>query len=412
MRKLLFLLLFLPLFAVETIKLPNGLKVVLVNRKIPAIFLTVFYRAGAFFDPEGKSGLSYLTGMMSFAGSQKTTPWEQIFFLERVGGRINVNITRDFVIFESYFPKEEFPLGLWYEHERMKPLSLSRSFFNAEKRRLIREAALYEQDEDYKIKSIIYSLLYSNSPYAHRPLNISDSITIQDVENFHSMYFQPPTALMVVIGDLGAREKSLITKMFSAPASRQVLFPEKVEFQSRSLNRKLLVKGLKTKVYARCYRVSSPSCLKRCSLDLAGLYLRRKIEGQVLKGKLKGNWEVLSRHLVYSSSLCVVVKGGDPVAWRKVVNQAITSMKVSPIKRTEFSALKLSYIREIREDELNPEIWGERLGEYSLVFRCSQEEILGGISLLTPTAFWNMIRKSIYPFNRMDVVLMPWEKKP
>ena len=402
----------LPLLAVETVKLPNGLQVVLVKRKIPAVFLTVFYRAGSFFEPEAKGGLSYLASMMSFAGSQKTSPWEQIFFLERVGGRINVNITRDFVIFESYFPKEEFPLGLWYEHERMKPLNLPRSFFYNEKERLKKEAVLYGQDEDYKIENIIYSLLYSNSPYSHRPLDISDGIGLQDVENFHSMYFQPATALMVVIGDLGAREKNLITKMFSAPASRQVLFPEKVEFQSRSLNRKLLVKGLKTKVYARCYRVSSPSCLKRCSLDLAGLYLRKKIEEEVLKEKLKGDWEVTSRHLVYSSSLCIVVKGGEPVAWRNLVTRSITSMKVSPVKKTEFSALKLSYIRRMREDEANPEVWGRRLGEYSLIFRCSQEEILGGISLLNSAAFWDMIRKSIYPFNRMDVVLLPWEKKP
>ncbi len=412
MKKLLLLFLVLPLLAVETIKFPNGLQVVLVKRKIPAVFLTVFYRAGSFFEPEGKSGLSYLTGMMSFAGSQKTNPWEQIFFLERVGGRINVNITRDFVIFESYFPREEFPLGLWYEHERMKPLNLSRSFFHNEKKRLKREASLYLQDEDYKIENVVYSLLYSNSPYSHRPLDISDGITIQDLENFHSMYFQPATALMVIIGDLSTRETSLITRMFSAPASRQVIFPEKVEFQTRSLNKKLLVRGLKTKVYARCYRISSPSCLKRYSLDLAELYLRRKIKGKVLKKKLRGDWNVVSRHLVYSSSLCVVVKGGDPLAWRKLVSQTITSMKVSPIKKTEFSALKLSYIRKIREDEMNPEVWGLKLGEYSLIYHCSQEDILGGISLLNSDAFWNMIRKSIYPFNRIDVVLLPWGKRP
>ena len=132
----------------------------------------------------------------------------------------------------------------------------------------------------------------------------------------------------------------------------------------------------------------------------------------MLKKKLRGDWNVVSRHLVYSSSLCVVVKGGDPLAWRKLVSQTITSMKVSPIKKTEFSALKLSYIRKIREDEMNPEVWGLKLGEYSLIYHCSQEDILGGISLLNSDAFWNMIRKSIYPFNRIDVVLLPWGKRP
>ena len=144
---------------------------------------------------------------------------------------------------------------------------------------------------------------------------------------------------------------------------------------------------------------------------MAGLYLEKKLREQALKSGLSGELKVTVKQFVYSSALCVLVKGGNINSWMKLVQRGITRLKISPVRKAEFSGLKLSYIRELREKEINPEKLGRALGEYYMVYGCSQEEILGGVSLLTPDIFWRTVRKSLYPFNRIDVVLLPWEKK-
>ncbi len=411
MKRFLLLLLFgFSLLALETFRLPNGMKIILINRNIPSVFLTVFYRAGSSFDPEGERGLSYLTAMMSLTGTRRSAPWEQIFFLERVGGNLEVKIDRDFVVFKSYFPRGEFPLALWYEHERMKSLNISEDFFARERKRLGQEVGGMLMDEDARIDKIVKSFLYSDSPYADFPLGTPEElqkIPLEHVKNFHRKFFQPRTALMVIIGAMRPKERNLILKMFSPIKSRPVIFPEKIEFPTRAVDRKLMVRGLNHRVYALCYRVSSPSCTRRVFLELVRLYLQRALAGEKVKRGLRGDFEVKVHHLIYSSSLCVVVKGKSLAPWESSLQKIFTRLKTSPPGKSVLTGLKLSLIRSIREQEIDPSLWGEVLGKYNLVFRCTEGEVLGGVSNFSPSSFWETVRKVFYPFNRVRLILLP-----
>ncbi len=401
------------LFALETFRLPNGMKVILIDRKIPSVFLTVFYRAGSSLEPEGEGGLSYLVSMMSFAGTRKSSPWEQVFFLEKVGGGIDVKVGKDFVVFKSHFPKEEFPLALWYEHERMKSLRISEDFFVKQRKRLSLQVKTNLMDEDIRVEGLIDSFLYSDSPYSRIPLGNPEElekIPLEHVRKFHRKFFQPRTALMVVVGDMRSREKEIILKMFSPAKSRQVIFPEKIGFQTRGVDRKILVKGLSQKVYALCYRISSPTCSRRVFLELVSLYLQRSLRERRLKGRMTGSVEVRIRHFLYSSSLCIIVKSRDLAAWEASLQRIFSHLKASPPRKSVLSGLRLSLLRSLREKEIDPSRWGEVLGWYKLVFGCGQEEVLATASSISPPVFWENVRKVFYPFNRVRLVLLPWNR--
>ncbi len=412
-RYLLFPLLVSSLFALETFRLPNGMKVMLIDRKIPSVFLTVFYRAGSSFDPEGEGGLSYLASMMSFAGTRKSSPWEQVFFLEKVGGGIEVKVEKDFVIFKSHFPKKELPLALWYEHERMKPLRISEDFFVKQKKRLGMEVRRSLLDEDLRVEGLVDTFLYSDSPYGRMPFGSPEElerIPLEHVRKFHRKFFQPRAALMVVVGNIIPREREIILKMFSPIKSRQVIFPEKIDFQTRGVDRKILVKGLSQKVYALCYRVSSPTCSKRTFLELVRLYLQKSLQERRVKSRISGSFEVKVRHFLYSSSLCITIKSRDLSAWEASLRGIFSHLKASPPSKSFLSGLKLSLIRSLREEEIDPSRWGEVLGRYNLVFNCGQEEVLATVSSFSPPVFWENVRKVFYPFNRVRLVLLPWKQ--
>ena len=107
--------------AVQTLTLPNGLKVILSqDRRLPVVAVNIWYHVGPANELPGRTGFAHLFEHMMFQGSKHVARGEHFKLLEARGGS-DINGTTDFDR-TNYFetvPSSELELALWLESDRM-----------------------------------------------------------------------------------------------------------------------------------------------------------------------------------------------------------------------------------------------------------------------------------------------------
>ena len=189
----------------DKFELSNGINVVAYHRgNLPIVQIGLIIQAGAVFDSPDKAGLARITGKLIKAGTESRNSSEIAEEIERVGSSFSVSIDR----------------------ETMKISSKCLSRFLKTSLDVISECLIYptfadEEIERYKemqsgdIKSIeddpwtlgsreFIRYFYNNSPYGYPllgDLNTVDSISRDDVVQFHKKYYTGSNVIIVIVGD-------------------------------------------------------------------------------------------------------------------------------------------------------------------------------------------------------------------
>ena len=186
--------------------LANGLKVVsLQDNSSPTVAIHVWYNVGGKNDPQGKSGFAHMFEHMMFK-STKNMPNEKMDRLtEDVGGFNNASTWDDFTNYYEVVPSNYLETLLWAEAERMANLNVDDTNFASE-REVVKEeyrqsvlAQPYGQFFEY-----IGSLSYTKHPYKRGvigDLAQLNAATSADARAFHSLYYRPDNAYLIVVGD-------------------------------------------------------------------------------------------------------------------------------------------------------------------------------------------------------------------
>lgn len=191
--------------------LPNGLKVVsLQDNSSPTVAIHVLYNVGGKNDPQGKSGFAHMFEHMMFK-STKNMPNEKMDRLtEDVGGFNNASTWDDFTNYYEVVPSNYLETLLWAEAERMANLNVDDANFASE-RDVVKEeyrqsvlAQPYGQFGEY-----IGSLTYTKHPYKRGVIGNLDQLnaaTSADARAFHSLFYRPDNAYLIVVGDFDQKQ--------------------------------------------------------------------------------------------------------------------------------------------------------------------------------------------------------------
>lgn len=196
---------------VESFTLSNGLEVIVIpNHRVPAVSHMIWYRIGAADDPSGKSGLAHYHEHMMFEGSPAHKAGEYADIIARHGGQQNAFTGHDATSYYVNIAKEELPLIMELEADRMRGLKSTDEGAAKEKQVIIEERRMrIENDPEALLVEQMSSALWRNHPY-HWPvigwMNEMDGLTKDDVQKFHQTYYHPNNALLVVSGDITAAE--------------------------------------------------------------------------------------------------------------------------------------------------------------------------------------------------------------
>ena len=205
--------------------LPNGLEVYSVqDRSTPTVAIHVWYRVGSKHDPEGRSGFAHLFEHIMFK-STKNMPSEMMDRLtEDVGGFNNATTFDDATAYYEVVPSNYLETLLWAEAERLGALTVDDANFKSER-------DVVKEEFRYRVLAPPYGKLFyaltqqsfDKHPYK-RPgigsIEELDASTIDDVRAFHSTFYRPDNAVLIVAGDFEQQQLDTWIDKYFTPIPR------------------------------------------------------------------------------------------------------------------------------------------------------------------------------------------------
>jgi zinc protease len=220
-----------PAMAFKHFTLPNGLQVYSVeDHATPIVAVQVWYHVGSKDDPVGRSGFAHLFEHMMFKGNEHLTPDAFDNLTENIGGENNAYTADDVTVYHETVPSNYLNPILWAEAERMSALALNEANFNSERdvvkeeyRQRIRANPYGEFYLDIEKKS------FAVHPYK-RPgigsIEELDASKLPEVKAFHSTFYRPDNATLIVVGDFKQEElEGWARKYFGAIAKPSQKIP-------------------------------------------------------------------------------------------------------------------------------------------------------------------------------------------
>ena len=210
-------------------ELPNGLKVLLSeDHSRPVINLQVWYHVGSKDEKTGGTGFAHLFEHMMFRGSKNVGPEEHMRLVREAGGEVNAYTSFDVTVYWETVPSNYLERMLWLEADRLASLDVSQENFTKEREVVKEERRMRFENPPYGNLLIdVLENTYQQYPYKHAPIGSMDDLnkaSIEDVRAFHSLYYVPNNATLVLVGDFDGKEAiGWIEKYFATiPAGKEI----------------------------------------------------------------------------------------------------------------------------------------------------------------------------------------------
>jgi len=183
----------------------NGLKVVLVERhSLPLITAYLVVKAGAEADPAGLPGTAQFVASLLDQGTQGRSALQIAEAIDDVGGTIDTGADWDksFASVSVLTDHRELAFDL------LSDMVTRPDFAGAEvertRKRTLSALEVLRNDPSYVADSVFERLVFAGTRYSH-PADGTETaltrLTVEELKAFHSLYYQPSKAILVVVGD-------------------------------------------------------------------------------------------------------------------------------------------------------------------------------------------------------------------
>ena len=232
MQPLRYLLLLLPLLAplahaearqpTHSYTLDNGLQVIIrEDHRAPVVVSQVWYKGGGVDEPPGQTGLSHALEHMMFKGSEHLEPGQASHLLSSLGASENAMTNRDYTAYYQMLSRDQLPVALEMEAERMHLLTLPEDEFVKEIEVIKEERRMRVDDNPNGLAyERFLAQAYTANPYRQPVIGWMHDIERMDIEDLRAWYKQhyvPSNAVLVIVGDVYPETvKPLVERYFGA----------------------------------------------------------------------------------------------------------------------------------------------------------------------------------------------------
>jgi len=198
--------------AYKTTTLKNGLQIVVIemHNESDVITTDIFYKVGSRNEVMGKSGIAHMLEHLNFKSSKNLKAGEFDEIVKSYGGLNNASTGFDYTHYFIKSSKRNLDKSLSLFSELMQNLNLLDEEFQPE-RDVVAEERRWRTDNNPM--GYLYFNLFNNAyvyhPYHWTPIGFMSDIqnwSIDDIKSFHSRYYQPGNAIIVVAGDIKAED--------------------------------------------------------------------------------------------------------------------------------------------------------------------------------------------------------------
>ncbi|WP_420827468.1 M16 family metallopeptidase [Nitrosophilus alvini] len=192
--------------------LDNGLKVVAIpmHNESGVITTDIFYKVGSRNEVMGKSGIAHMLEHLNFKSTENLKAGEFDEIVKGYGGINNASTGFDYTHYYIKSSAKNLSKSLELFAELMQNLKLKDEEFQPE-RKVVAEERRWRTDNNPV--GYLYFRLFNNTyiyhPYHWTPIGFMKDIlnwTIEDIKEFHKIYYQPQNAIIVVSGDIDPKK--------------------------------------------------------------------------------------------------------------------------------------------------------------------------------------------------------------
>lgn len=200
----------LPKYHTKTLE--NGLEIVAIPMKNGSgvISTDVFYKVGSRDEKMGKSGIAHMLEHLNFKSTKNLKAGEFDEIVKGFGGLNNASTSFDYTHYYIKSASKNMDKSLELFADLMENLTLKDEEFQPE-RDVVTEERRWRTDNNPMgyLQFRLFNNAYIYHPYHWTPIGFMSDILnwkIEDIKDFHSTYYQPKNAIVVVAGDIDENE--------------------------------------------------------------------------------------------------------------------------------------------------------------------------------------------------------------
>lgn len=200
----------LPKYYTKTLE--NGLQIVAIPMKngTNVISTDIFYKVGSRNEKMGKSGIAHMLEHLNFKSTKNLKAGEFDEIVKGFGGVNNASTSFDYTHYYIKSASKNMDKSLELFADLMENLTLKDEEFQPE-RDVVAEERRWRTDNNPMgyLQFRLFNNAYIYHPYHWTPIGFMSDIqnwTIEDIKDFHSTYYQPKNAIVIVSGDIDENE--------------------------------------------------------------------------------------------------------------------------------------------------------------------------------------------------------------
>ncbi|HEX5481938.1 MAG TPA: pitrilysin family protein [Terriglobia bacterium] len=206
--------------SVARAKLPNGLRVVVVQNTLAPVVTTMMnYLVGSNEAPTGFPGMAHALEHMMFRGSPGLSADQLADISAAMGGMFNADTQQTVTQYFFTVPAEDLDVALHIQATRMRGVLDSASLWEHERGAIEQEVASDMSNPQYVFYTKLLASMFKGTPLAHDALGTRPSFqktTAAMLKQFHDSWYAPNNAILVIVGNVDpAKALAEVKSLFS-----------------------------------------------------------------------------------------------------------------------------------------------------------------------------------------------------
>lgn len=261
--------------------LKNNLEIyhVPLNLGSDVISVNVVYKVGSRNETMGKSGIAHMLEHLNFKSTKNRKAGEFDAIVKGFGGVNNASTGFDYTHYFIKCSKQDLETSLELYADIMENLSLNDEEFQPE-RNVVLEERLWRTDNNPF--GYLFFRLFNNAfiyhPYHWTPIGFKDDIKnwkIEDVKEFHSIYYQPKNAVLLIVGDIDEKSVFELSKKYFENIKNRCEIPNLHTYEPKQDGEKSFViyKQSQVEILGLAYKIPAFKHADRIKLEAISQYL-------------------------------------------------------------------------------------------------------------------------------------------
>jgi zinc protease len=225
--------------------LPNGMQVIVVmHHEQPEVTMRLIIRAGAAYDPQGKSGTASLAASLLNQGTTTRSAREIADAIDSIGGALDTGAGSDVTSATVLVMKDSFDVGMNLLADVIRRPAFAPEEIERQRTQAIQNLGVSFEDPDFIARAVLNRLIYGFHPYGFPESGMPDTIakiTRDDLREFHRRYFAPNNSILAIVGDVTTDEAMAAATRVFGDWARQAVQPPTLPDPPRPTRRVVVI---------------------------------------------------------------------------------------------------------------------------------------------------------------------------